>query len=44
MKKIVLVLAVLLAGTLAWAGNDPNPADYTVNVHVQFVEHRGTAR
>ena len=32
MKKIVL--AVLLAGTLAWAGNDPNPADYTVNVHV----------
>ena len=31
-KKIALV--VLLVSVLAWAGSDPNPADYTVNVHV----------
>ncbi len=37
MKKItlaVLLLSVLLISALAWAGTDPNPADYTVNVHV----------
>ena len=31
MKKIVLVFLMLLP-TFAWA--DPNPADYTINVHV----------
>ncbi|MGD0467992.1 MAG: hypothetical protein ABSA54_06435 [Terriglobales bacterium] len=32
MKKITL--AILLFSALAWAGGDPNPAEYTVNVHV----------
>ena len=32
MKKITL--AILLLSALAWAGGDPNPAEYTVNVHV----------
>jgi hypothetical protein len=32
-KKIFLAILVL-ASALAWAGTDPNPADYTVNVHV----------
>jgi hypothetical protein len=31
-KKITL--AILLFSALAWAGGDPNPAEYTVNVHV----------
>jgi hypothetical protein len=31
-KKITL--AILLLSALAWAGGDPNPAEYTVNVHV----------
>jgi hypothetical protein len=31
-KKITL--AILLFSALAWAGGDPNPAKYTVNVHV----------
>jgi hypothetical protein len=33
MKKIALVV-VLLFSALAWAGTVPNPADYTINVHV----------
>lgn len=33
MKKIALAI-VLLASALAWAGAEPNPAEYTVNVHV----------
>ncbi len=32
MKKIVVVL--LLLSSLAWAGGEPNPANYTLNVHV----------
>jgi hypothetical protein len=32
-KKIVLAM-LLLFSALAWAGGDPNPADYTINVHV----------
>ena len=33
MKKITLVM-LLLGSALIWAGTDPNPAEYTVNVHV----------
>jgi hypothetical protein len=33
MKKITLA-ALLLFSAFAWAGDKPNPADYTVNVHV----------
>lgn len=32
MKKITIV--ILLFSALAWAAGDPNPAQYTVNVHV----------
>jgi hypothetical protein len=32
-KKITLAI-LLLISALAWAGGDPNPADYTINVHV----------
>jgi hypothetical protein len=31
-KKITL--PILLLSALAWAGGNPNPAEYTVNVHV----------
>jgi hypothetical protein len=33
MKKVALVV-LLLCSALAWAGSEPNPADYTINVHV----------
>jgi len=33
-KKITLAV-LLLAAALAWAGGEPNPADYTINVHVR---------
>ncbi|MFZ0686403.1 MAG: hypothetical protein WAM89_12740 [Terriglobales bacterium] len=33
MKKIALAI-LLLTSLVAWAGGEPNPADYTVNVHV----------
>jgi type 1 fimbria pilin len=33
MKKIA-VATVLLASALSWAGTDPNPAEYSINVHV----------
>lgn len=33
MKKLALTI-LLLASALAWSGSDPNPAEYTVNVHV----------
>lgn len=33
MKKITLA-TLLLAFALAWAGAEPNPAEYTVSVHV----------
>jgi hypothetical protein len=39
-KKIVVVV-LLLFSSLAWAGGEPNPADYTLNAHVSsshFVE------
>ena len=32
-KKITLNI-LLMASVLAWAGPDPNPPDYTINVHV----------
>jgi hypothetical protein len=32
MKNLTLVL--MLFSGLAWAGSNPNPADYTINVHV----------
>ena len=33
MKKMALVTLLFLSA-LAWAGTNPNPADYTINVHV----------
>jgi hypothetical protein len=33
MKKIVLAIFLFLSAH-AWAAADPNPADYTVNIHV----------
>jgi hypothetical protein len=33
MKKMAFVVLLLLSA-LAWAGAEPNPADYTINVHV----------
>ena len=33
MKKIILTILLMLS-TFAWAGSNPNPADYTINVHV----------
>jgi len=32
-KKITLNI-LLMASVLAWAGPDPNPAEYTINIHV----------
>jgi len=32
-KKITLNI-LLMASALAWAGPDPNPAEYTINIHV----------
>ncbi|MGA8270369.1 MAG: hypothetical protein WB919_02345 [Candidatus Sulfotelmatobacter sp.] len=29
-----ITLAILLFSALAWAGGDPKPAEYTINVHV----------
>lgn len=34
MKKITLAVLLFLFSAFAWAGTPPNPADYTVNVHV----------
>ena len=33
MQKITLAV-LLLISVLAWGGGDPNPAEYTINVHV----------
>jgi hypothetical protein len=33
MKKLVTVVIILLSA-MAWAGTEPNPADYTIKVHV----------
>jgi len=45
MKKMALVV-LLLCSALAWAGAEPNPADYTINVHVSSsrVNGRGLVR
>jgi hypothetical protein len=45
MKKSALVV-LLLISALAWAGSEPNPADYTLNVHVNSarVNGRGAIR
>jgi hypothetical protein len=46
MKKLAVV-AVILFSALAWAaGADPNPADYTTNIHVSSarVNSRGFIR
>ncbi len=45
MKKLALVI-VLLCSALAWAGAEPNPADYNINVHVSLarVNGRGAIR
>jgi hypothetical protein len=33
MRKLAVVI-LLLCSALAWAGGEPTPADYTINVHV----------
>jgi hypothetical protein len=38
--KKALAAVVLLFSSLAWAGSDPNPADYTINVHVSSYARR----
>jgi hypothetical protein len=45
MKRIPLVV-LLLCSALAWAGSEPNPSDYTINVHVSssHVNSRGAIR
>jgi len=45
MKKIALAV-VLLFSALAWAGSEPNPAEYTINVHVSSsrINSRGLIR
>jgi len=45
MKKIALAL-LLLCSAMAWGGEEPNPADYTINVHVSSarVNGRGAIR
>jgi hypothetical protein len=40
MKKMALVV-LLLFSALAWAGAEPNPADYTINVHVSSARVNG---
>jgi hypothetical protein len=39
-KKITLAVLLLLAA-FAWAGTPPNPAEYTVNVHVSRSRIKG---
>jgi hypothetical protein len=45
MKKLVFV-TLLLCSAMAWAGQEPNPADYTINLHVSSsrVNSRGLIR
>jgi hypothetical protein len=45
MRKIALVVVLLLCA-LAWAGSEPNPANYTLNVHVSSacLDDRGLVR
>jgi hypothetical protein len=41
-KKIAL--AVLLFSAFAWAAPPPNPADYTINIHVSRTRNTGSQR
>jgi hypothetical protein len=41
MKTIALPAMLLLLSAFAWAGSPPNPADYTINVHVSRSRNRG---
>src|SRR5229473_8237349 len=41
MKKVAIAI-VLLCSALAWAGKDPVPAAYNINMHV-ISSHRGDA-
>jgi hypothetical protein len=34
MKKFVAVLFLMLCSTLAWSADKPNPADFTIKVHI----------
>ena len=34
MKNVVLASLVVLFSTFSWAGSEPNPAEYTTNLHV----------
>lgn len=45
MKTMTLVI-LLLFSALAWAGAEPNPADYNINVHVSSsrINGRGLVR
>jgi hypothetical protein len=40
MKKLAVVI-LLLFTALAWAGSAPNPADYTINIHVSSSRWNG---
>jgi hypothetical protein len=40
MKKLAFVVLTLCAA-LAWAGAEPNPADYTISVHVSSARVNG---
>jgi hypothetical protein len=40
MKKMALVV-LLLSSAFAWAAAEPNPADYTINVHVSSARVNG---
>jgi hypothetical protein len=40
MNKIALVV-LLMCSALAWSGAEPNPADYTINVHVSSARVNG---
>ena len=38
---VVVIPVVILLSALAWAGAEPNPADYTINVHVSSARVNG---
>lgn len=42
-KKIALV-ALLMLSAFAWAKDNPNPADYTINVHVTRSRNSGDSQ
>ncbi|MFZ0419636.1 MAG: hypothetical protein WAM04_16170 [Candidatus Sulfotelmatobacter sp.] len=44
MKNLAVVAVIpvaILLSALAWAGAEPNPADYTINVHVSSARVNG---